>query len=110
MNALFFSFKEGVPPDPPDNVYLRFEKGNIMVSWLKPRNSEQILIRAYVIDVFHNKTKREAMEVGYKESSVVIYEVGKGRFKRLKSYRVRASKNKSNIYYLSLLTHRNYSE
>jgi len=71
------TLSESVPPPPPQNVYLRYTKGNIVVSWLKPFPDDNVLVRHYTIDVYHNKTKREAMRVEHKESSVIIYEVGK---------------------------------
>jgi len=57
-------------------VFLRPEGDNIIVVWQKPDPKLNILVRGFAIDVFHNKTKREAMRVGHVESSVIVYEVG----------------------------------
>ena len=67
---------ESRPPPPPLNVYLRSEGGNIIVTWLPPYPTENILVRNYAIEVYNNRTVRQKMLVGYKESSVIIYEAG----------------------------------
>lgn len=50
--------------------------GNIIVTWLPPYPTENILVRNYAIEVYNNRTIRQKMLVGYKESSVIIYEAG----------------------------------
>ena len=69
-------FIETVPPPPPQNVFLRAEDENILVSWLPPQPEANVLVRGYVIEVLRNKERWEVMQVGYKESSVIVYEVG----------------------------------
>ncbi|XP_052812352.1 netrin receptor DCC-like isoform X2 [Mya arenaria] len=69
---------ETVPPPPPQSVFLRAEDDNIIVSWLKSDPEANILVRGYLIEVYHNKTKSEAMKVGHSESSVILYEVDMG--------------------------------
>lgn len=74
---IFSYYTETVEPPPPHNVFLNLRGRNIMVSWLPPFPDENILVRGYTIDVFYENTKYLTMQVGYKESSVIIYDVGR---------------------------------
>ncbi|KAL4216333.1 hypothetical protein ACF0H5_024060 [Mactra antiquata] len=74
---------ETVPPPPPNAVFLKLLSGNIVVHWLPPNPDMNILVRAYTIEVYHNNTKRQAMEVAYEESNVKIYEVEMGILYRI---------------------------